>query len=340
MDELESACGSDPREICRITFEWTGNEFVASMSEWLVDRPLRLVFIVVVAFFANKLAGKAIHRSTERLVSERSEVDDETERLLSRFGRLSFAQDQRARSEQRTRTLGVFVSNAASVVICVVALMLILDLVGLDVAPLIASAGVAGIAIGFGAQSLIRDVLAGMFVVIEDQYGVGDFIDVGDATGNVEEVALRVTRLRDAQGVLWIVPNGEIRRVGNYSQHFSKFRLEIEVSYDADIDHAMAVIKEVLDDVWQSEVVDATIIEEPEVLGVEAFRDSAVVLSAVVKTDPSEQWRVARLIRRNIKHAFDDEGIEIPFPQRTVWLREAKEPQMPLADGSVDAIEP
>jgi small conductance mechanosensitive channel len=199
---------------------------------------------------------------------------------------------------------------------------MILGEFGVNLAPLIASAGVAGIAIGFGAQSVVSDFLAGIFVIIEDHYGVGDFVDLGEAKGTVEEVSLRTTRLRDAGGVMWVVPNGQILRVGNYSQLFSKSRMEFEVGYDTDVDHASAVIKRVLDEVWMENREDATVTEEPEVLGVEAFRDSAVVISATVRTEPSEQWSVAREIRARIKKAFEAEGIEIPFPQRTVWLRQ------------------
>jgi len=201
------------------------------------------------------------------------------------------------------------------------AALLVLGQLEIDLAPLIAGAGIAGIAIGFGAQSMVRDFLAGIFVIIEDQYGVGDVIDVGDATGTVEAVSLRTTQVRDIAGVLWTVPNGVIARVGNHSQLWSQSRLNIDVAYDTDIEHASAVIKGVLDEVWNEDVDHATVIEEPVVLGVDAFGPDAITIAASVKTEPAEQWAVARMIRARIKAAFDSEGITIPFPQRTVWIR-------------------
>ena len=229
--------------------------------------------------------------------------------------------ERQQRAQQRANTLGAVLRSLVTAVVWSIAMLLVLGELGINLAPLVAGAGVVGFAIGFGAQSIVRDFLSGLFVLIEDHYGVGDFIDVGDASGTVEEVSLRTTRLRDQAGVLWIVPNGEIRRVGNYSQLFSQTRMQFEVSYDTDIDEASAVIKGVLDEVWHENRDDATVIEEPTVLGIDAFKDSAIVIGAVIKTDPSEQWTVAREIRGRMKKAFDANGIEIPFPQTTVWLR-------------------
>jgi small conductance mechanosensitive channel len=152
---------------------------------------------------------------------------------------------------------------------------------------------VLGVAIGFGSQSLVRDFLSGTFILVEDQFGVGDIVDV---------------------------PNGEIRRVGNMSQHWSRALLDIEVAYDTSVDHARAVIKRVADEVWRQ---DDGVLEEPELWGVEQLGANGVMLRLVVKTTPSQQWSVSRELRERIKVAFEEEGIEIPFPQQTVWHRSA-----------------
>ena len=242
------------------------------------------------------------------------------------MARLAEFQEHNERAQQRAVTLGALLESLVSIVVWTTAVFLVLGEVGVSLGPLIASAGIAGIAIGFGAQTIVRDFLAGIFVIVEDQYGVGDIIDVSYATGKVEDVGFRTTRIRDFEGVLWTVPNGEIRRVGNYSQVWSRSLFDFKVSYDTDIDHASSVIKGVLDAIWRDDSPEATIIAEPEVLGVEELATSAVVIRARVTTDPSEQFKVARIVRAAIKKAFDEEGIEMPFDQQTVWLRGAEAP--------------
>jgi small-conductance mechanosensitive channel len=212
------------------------------------------------------------------------------------------------------------------------AVMIVLGEFGVSLGPLVAGAGIVGIALGFGAQKLVQDFLSGIFMLIEDQYGVGDVIDVGDATGVVEEVNLRTTRLRDVHGTVWHIPNGEIRRVGNKSQQWARAVLDVEVAYDTDINHAAAVIKEVADEVWREDLEHATVLEEPQIWGVEMFGESAVAIRVVLKVEPGEQWATMREVRKRLKHAFDREGIEIPFPQRTVWLHRVAEPPIPVVD--------
>ncbi len=159
----------------------------------------------------------------------------------------------------------------------------------------------------------------GVFILVEDQFGVGDIVDLGEASGVVDAVSLRTTRLRAVDGTLWHVPNGEIRRVGNQSQHWSRALIDIDVAYETDIDHASSVIAAVADEVARE---DGDVIDDPEVWGVEQLGAHGVAIRLVVKTRPSEQFRVSRELRRRIKMAFDREGIEIPFPQQTVWHRQ------------------
>ena len=191
---------------------------------------------------------------------------------------------------------------------------MILSELGVNIAPIIASAGIIGIALGFGAQSLVKDFLSGIFMIFEDQYGVGDVVDVGEASGTVEAVSLRVTRLRDLNGTVWYVPNGEIVRVGNMSQNWSRAVVDVSVGYDEDLARAQRVLREVAHDLWEDEDFSSVIIEEPEVTGVEAFNPDAVTLRVLIKTAPMEQWAVARELRQRIKARFDHEGIEIPLP--------------------------
>jgi moderate conductance mechanosensitive channel len=192
---------------------------------------------------------------------------------------------------------------------------------GVNLGPLIAGAGVVGIALGFGAQTVVRDFLSGMFMLVEDQYGVGDIVDLGEATGTVEGVTLRTTRLRDVNGTVWHIPNGEIKRVGNKSQDWARALLDVSVAYGADIAHAKEVIKGVADEVWQDEQLGPSVLEEPEVWGIEDLGADGIAIRLVVKTRPADQFRVMRALRERLKRALDDAGIEIPFPQRTVWVR-------------------
>jgi small conductance mechanosensitive channel len=198
---------------------------------------------------------------------------------------------------------------------------MILGVIGIDLGPLLAGAGIIGIALGFGSQSLVRDFLSGIFILIEDQFGVGDIVNLDNETsGTIEAVSLRTTRLRAVDGTVWHVPNGEIRRVGNQSQHWSRALIDVEVAYDTDVDHAQDVIAAVAHEIA---VEDKDVLDEPEVWGVEALGANGVAIRLVVKTRPSEQYRVSRELRRRLKAAFDREGIEIPFPQQTVWHRTA-----------------
>jgi len=243
--------------------------------------------------------------------------------------KLASLRDRTERARQRAKTLGVLFKSIASAVVGVVTFMMLLGEFDINLGPLIAGAGIVGVAIGFGAQSLVRDLLSGIFMLIEDQYGVGDVIDVGDAIGTVESVGLRTTRIRDVRGTLWHVPNGEIRRVGNMSQVWARAILDIDVAYDTDLDLAMETIKTVADGLWEEQLEEATIVEEPVISGVQNFGADAVTIRLSVRTEPSEQWSTGRALRKRIKEAFDEAGIEIPFPQRTVWLRSEADQKAP-----------
>ena len=330
---LVDACGAAPGWACRVVYEATESSGLARAADWLVDRPAKILLILVVAFILNRLVRRAIARGIDRWVG-RIEQEREVEVDQTRSGPLGSLQeftarkirsigDRTERSKQRARTLDAVLRSVSAFVIYGLALLLALAQLDINLGPLIAGAGVAGIALGFGAQALVRDFLSGTFMLLEDQYGVGDVVNVGEATGTVEAVSLRTTRLRDVRGVVWHVPNGEIRRVGNLTQLWARVVLDIEVAYDTDLDLAARVIKEAADGLWREQVEDATILEEPEVWGVEQFGENSIAIRLAAKVEPAEQWKAARVIRRRIKEAFDREGIEIPFPQRTVWVHQS-----------------
>ncbi len=301
----------------------TGSVTDASWWTDLLTGPvLRTAVIVVVALVARIVMAKAVDGFTRGLA-----VAAESD--LPGTGRLDEAHevigDDRIRVERkvnRAATLGRLMKNVGSVLIISLALLMILGEWGFHLGPLVAGAGVLGIALGFGAQTLVSDFLSGVFMLLEDQYGVGDIIDLDGTSGLVEDVQLRVTRLRSVDGVVWWVRNGEITKVGNMSQNWSRAVLDIGVSYSADI----ALVRDLMAQEAHAVHGDAEwadlLLEEPEVWGVESLGNDAVVIRVVLKTKPGKQWVVARELRERIKNRLDAEGVEIPFPQRTVWLRQ------------------
>lgn len=233
---------------------------------------------------------------------------------------------------QRRKTLASVMTTGGLILILAVTLMMVLETVGLPLGPLLATAGVASLAIGFGAQTLVKDVISGFFILLEDQYALGDVVQTAGVDGIVEEVNLRTTVLRDVHGTVHVVPNGEIRVLSNKTKGWSRAVLEIGVSYGEDPDRVIAVLEEIARELHEDPVFGSLLLEPPTVPGVEAFGDSAVTIRMMAKTLPLKQWDLARELRRRIKHRFDAEGIEIPFPQRTVWHRAADgQPAVPAS---------
>ena len=216
------------------------------------------------------------------------------------------------RRKQRAETMGSVLKSVASGLIIAIVIVMVLDQVGVNIAPIIASAGIVGVALGFGAQNLVKDFLSGIFMILEDQYGVGDSVDLGEAIGTVEAVGLRVTRLRDVDGTVWYVRNGEILRVGNQSQNWARTVLDITVAYDSDLDQVQQLLQEEATAMYEDEQYHDIIIEAPEVWGVERFDKDGAVVRVVLKTAPLQQWPVARALRQRIKARFDVAGIRIP----------------------------
>jgi small conductance mechanosensitive channel len=221
------------------------------------------------------------------------------------------------RRHQRAETLSAGIRSFATIIVWSVAAVMMLSALGIEASTLLTSAGLIGVALGFGAQNLLRDLIAGTFMIFEDQVGVGDVVDVGAASGTVEAVTLRTTKLRDVEGVVWYVPNGEIKRVGNKTQQWSRAVLDIPIASDADIERAQEVIKTTAVEMSHDPAWRDRILSEPEVWGVESIALDSVVIRLVVTTAPLEQWRVARELRGRIKRALDAAGIAAPRPPAT-----------------------
>jgi small conductance mechanosensitive channel len=292
----------------------------SEIVEFLVDKPLKIAVILVLAFIANRVARKGMKRALRTLQS--GAVQERLGSLRAATPDALLATTEHSlRAEQRIEALASVLRSLITFVIYSVALFMILGEVGIELGPLLAGAGIIGVALGFGSQSLVKDFLSGVFILIEDQFGVGDIVSLdGETSGTVEAVSLRTTRLRSVDGTVWHVPNGEIRRVGNQSQHWSRALIDVEVAYDTDLDHAQAVIAAVAHEIAEG---DTDVLDEPEVWGVEALGAHGVMIRLVLKTRPSQQYRVSRELRARLKVAFEREGIEIPFPQQTVWHRTA-----------------
>jgi moderate conductance mechanosensitive channel len=317
---VQEACGQDPSFVCRRVLDWTGSATWAEAVDKLLSAPTHILLILIVAVLANVLVRRAIRRLTNKIVDPGAQ-----ERIRSLKRRAPHAivdtGSLSLRSAARAQTLALVLRSIASVFIWAIAITLILGELGVSIGPLIAGAGIAGIAIGFGAQSLVKDFLSGIFMLVEDQYGVGDIIDAGDASGTVEAVTLRTTRLRDVKGTVWHIPNGSITRVGNMSQQWARALLDIEVAYGTDLDRAQAVIKEVADGLWHDRAWKGKILEEPEVWGVENLGPDAIVLRLVVKTRPAEQFPVMRELRRRLSDSMAASKIEMPHAHSEVWVR-------------------
>jgi small conductance mechanosensitive channel len=305
---LVDACGPKGQQswLCSTVYRITGDTHAADVADTL-SKPIRILVVLVTAWILVRITRVL----TRRLVKHMS---GGVEKLAS-MRAVSFVDTgpmSQARRMQRAETIGAVVRSIVSITIWSIAVLTILETLGISLGPLIAGAGIVGVALGFGAQSLVRDFLSGMFMLMEDQYGVGDVIDVGVATGTVEGVSLRTTRLRDVDGVVWHVPNGTILRVGNKSQQWSRAVVDVPVTFEADTIAATEVIRGVTEDVWHDPDFSSTIIAEPSVLGVESLEPGRIVIRVVVRTRPQEQWRVERELRKRIKAALDEAGIALP----------------------------
>ncbi|KAA1378330.1 mechanosensitive ion channel family protein [Aeromicrobium fastidiosum] len=286
--------------------------------DWFVATPGGIALIIVLGLALRWF----INRAVDRLVGRAATGNMPGFIADSRAGEFldTLKPANHARRQQRTETMGSLLKSVSTGLILAVVIVMVLSKLSIDIAPIIASAGIVGVALGFGAQNLVKDFLSGIFMILEDQYGVGDTVDLGEATGTVEAVSLRVTRLRDVNGTVWYVRNGEILRVGNQSQNWARTVLDVTVSYDADLDQVQRILQDVATTTYENEQFHDVIIEAPEVWGVERFDKDGVVVRVVLKTAPAQQWLVARAMRQRIKAEFDRAGIKMPttFPVATI----------------------
>ena len=227
--------------------------------------------------------------------------------------------EESPRRSLRADTLIQLAHSITSVVVIGIVLLLILGQLGINLAPLLAGAGVAGIAIGFGAQTFVKDLLVGISVLAEDQYGVGDVINFGEGSGTVESMTLKSTRVRALDGTLWHLPNGEIARVANMTQGWSRVILDIGVAYASEITFVHERIQEVLDSLALTDGVGSKFLEAPEIWGVQDLGENSIVIRVAIKVLPGEHWPITRILRAAIKEKFDASNIEIPFPQVKIW---------------------
>lgn len=297
--------------------------------EALIVRPLRLLSIILLALLARAILNRAIRRLVRSTASEVPVVLRPLRNRPAVNGLLESAGLVSERRRQRAETIGSILRSAGSIIIALLALMLILEEFEFRLGPFIAGAGIVGVALGFGAQNVVKDFLSGIFILLEDQYGVGDVVDLGEANGVVEGVGLRTTRLRDVNGTVWYVRNGEILRVGNRSQGYGQVVLDVPLPYSADVERASRIIEAVADGLVEDEDWADAVLEDPQLLGIEQLTEDGVVLRLTVKTRPPDQWRVARELRRRLKQRLDADRIRADAEPHEVHIGGAGPPAPP-----------
>jgi small-conductance mechanosensitive channel len=308
---LVDACGEKPGAVCEWVWDRTGSGVLASASDWVIGKPLAIGLILLVAWIVARVARRTARRAIIRFMTADQSAAKALEKVHLTSSAVSVDDPRRA---ARASSVATVVTSTITVLIWVIALLLSVGELGINLAPLIAGAGIAGIAIGFGAQNLVKDCVAGFFMLVEDQYGIGDVVDVGLASGSVERLTLRTTVLRSQDGTVWHVPNGEIHRVGNRSQLWSVAVLDVVVAYDADLGETRRVVHDVAARVCDDEHFSGDVLAAPELLGVEATGPEGITLRLLVRTSPGAQYRLQRALREEIKLALDAAGIEVRPP--------------------------
>lgn len=289
--------------------EPTPESAVAAAAEGLPDFAITLITIgaiVAGTYLLTRLIRRGITRALERRVPEATTLAD-----------------------KRAQTMGAVLQAAVTAVLWTVAALLVLSEAGINIGPLIAAAGIGGVALGFGAQNLVRDVIAGFFVLFEDQYHVGDVVRIAGVAGRVEKVTLRTTVLRDLNGEAHTVPNGEIAVTTNLTKDFSRYVVDLPVPYDQDVDHVVAMVREVAEELRRDPAYAGSMLGPLEVLGVDSYGESQVVVKVYLETIPGKQWEVGREFRRRVKRSYDEHGISVPYPHREVILRTGEAAQTP-----------
>jgi len=266
---------------------------------WLLTHGLKVLFIIIGAFIVNKIIETFIIKGVRAAVRPDSHSSKDAEL-------------------RREDTLIQIFKTTMNIAIITIALLMVLQEFGIEIAPILAAAGIVGLAFGFGGQYLIRDVISGLFIILENQYRIGDVVSFDNASGTVTEITLRKTTLRDLDGTIHHIPHGEIKKVSNATKDFSRINLDLGISYNAELEHVIKVVNQIGNTLAEDDYFKDLIIQAPQFLRVQAFADSAIVIKILGETQPSKQWEVAGELRKRIKITFDKEGIEIPFPQMVV----------------------
>ncbi|UXP31736.1 mechanosensitive ion channel family protein [Reichenbachiella agarivorans] len=288
-------------------------ETYSTLAQWIIQTIPSILLIIILLFVSLKLYRRVI-KSIERAMLKAAQLRQGEESLLEK--------------EKRVNTLVNIIRQAGKIVIWAIFLLILLRKIDIDIAPILASAGILGLAVGFGAQELVRDFISGFFILFENQVRTGDVAIINGTGGLVEEIALRTITLRDFAGVVHIFQNGKINTLSNMTKEWSASVFDIGVAYKEDIGKVRMILHQVGAELQEDPAFKNKINEPLEVFGLDKFGDSAVVIKARFKTKPSEQWNVGREFNERLKKAFDTAGIEIPFPHRTVYWGDAINPLM------------
>ena len=277
--------------------------FLTMVKTWLMTTGIKIFLVIIITLIVMKVV---------RVVSSRLSV-------------LFLKKKEDEESKKRAHTLSSVIRNLLNVVVWVIALMTILGQLGIEIGPLLAAAGIVGIAIGFAGQSIVKDVINGFFILLWDQIRVGDVVQTAGKGGLVENINLKMTVLRDLSGDVHFIPNGNIDVVTNMTKDYSRYVLDIGVAYREDVDEVMEIVKEIDEELRKDPQFKKDILEPVEILGLDKFADSAIVIKARIKTKPIRQWAVGREFNRRLKKKFDQRNIEIPFPHTTLYLGQDKQ---------------
>jgi len=306
--------------LCSQVYDWTKLPWLAESSYYVLVKPLRILLIIAIAMLIRFL----LHRMINRLVRTTANGSVPTILKPLRERVPTAVRDATAvfpeRRRQRAEAIGSVLRSFVTAVVFTIAILLVLGELSFNLAPLLASAGIVGLALGFGAQTLVKDLITGLFMLLEDQYGVGDNVDVGEASGVVEAVGLRITTMRDAQGVVWYIRNGEIIRVGNKSQGFSVVVVDMPIGYTG-VEEATAVLRAAAATLAEDPAYAADFIDPPEVLGVEQITVDGAVVRTTAKTPAEAQFRVVRELRRRLAEALEAAGISAKIAASRMFPR-------------------
>lgn len=275
------------------------NEYSELIIPWLLTNGIKIVFIIIIAVFLNKILNRFIQKAV---------------RIAIRPDRYSSKEAE----EKRENTLIQIFTTTSKICILCISILMILGEFGIEIGPILAAAGIVGLAFGFGGQYLIRDIISGLFIILENQYRVGDVVDLDLASGKVEQISLRKTTLRDIDGTVHHIPHGEIKRVSNLSNEFSRININIGVAYNSDIERVIAIVNQIGNELANDPEWKNYIIQAPQFLRIDEFADSSIVIKILGEALPDKKWDITGELRKRIKITFDKEGIEIPFPQLVI----------------------